>query len=72
MGVCTADVDGDGWEDLYVTALGGNKLYRNNHDGTFADVTARAGVARSAAGRPDAASPTTIATAISICSSAAT
>ena len=25
MGVCTADVDGDGWEDLYVTALGGNQ-----------------------------------------------
>jgi len=45
MGVCTADADGDGWEDLYVTALGGNKLYRNNRDGTFADVTDRAGVA---------------------------
>jgi hypothetical protein len=45
MGVCTADVDGDGWEDMYVTALGGNKLYRNNHDGTFADITERAGVA---------------------------
>jgi enediyne biosynthesis protein E4 len=45
MGVCTADVDGDGWEDLYVTALGGNKLYRNNHDGTFADRTEQAGVA---------------------------
>jgi hypothetical protein len=44
MGVCTADVDGDGWEDMYVTAIGGNKLYRNNHDGTFADVTERAGV----------------------------
>jgi hypothetical protein len=45
MGVCTADFDGDGWEDLYVTALGGSKLYRNNHDATFADVTARTGVA---------------------------
>ena len=45
MGVCTADVDGDGWEDLYVTAIGGNHLYRNNHDGTFADVTDKAGVA---------------------------
>ena len=45
MGVCTADFDGDGWEDIYVTALGGNKLYRNNRDKTFADVTARAGVA---------------------------
>ncbi len=44
MGVCTADVDGDGWEDLYVTGLGGNHLYRNNHDGTFADITDRAGV----------------------------
>jgi hypothetical protein len=45
MGVCTADVDGDGWEDLYVTALGGNRLYRNNHDGTFTDITHRAAVA---------------------------
>jgi hypothetical protein len=45
MGVCTADVDGDGWEDLYVTALGGSRLYRNNHDGTFADITERIGVA---------------------------
>jgi enediyne biosynthesis protein E4 len=44
MGVCTADVDGDGWQDLYVTALGGNRLYRNNRNGTFADVTVRAGV----------------------------
>ena len=44
MGVCTADVDGDGWEDIYVTALGGNHLYRNNHDGTFTDITERAGV----------------------------
>ena len=45
MGVCTADQDGDGWQDLYVTALGGNHLYRNRHDGTFEDVTERAGVA---------------------------
>ena len=45
MGVCTADVDADGWEDLYVTALGGSKLYRNNRNGTFSDVTDRAGVA---------------------------
>jgi hypothetical protein len=45
MGVCTGDFDGDGWEDLYVTALGRNHLYRNNHDGTFTDVAERAGVA---------------------------
>jgi hypothetical protein len=44
MGVCTADVDGDGWEDMYVTSLGGNHLYRNNHDGTFTDMTERAGL----------------------------
>ena len=29
---------------LYVTGLRGNHLYRNNHDGTFADVTERAGL----------------------------
>ena len=45
MGVCVADVDGDGWDDLYVTALGPNHLYRNNHDGTFKDITQAAGVA---------------------------
>ena len=39
MGVCTADLDGDGLEDVYVTALGGNKLYRNSGSGTFTDVT---------------------------------
>jgi hypothetical protein len=44
MGVCTADVDGDGWQDIYVTGLGGNRLYRNKQDGTFADVTERAAV----------------------------
>jgi len=43
MGVCSADVDGDGWEDLYVTAIGGSRFYRNNHDGTFADITAASG-----------------------------
>jgi len=47
MGTCVADVDGDGWDDLYVTALGGNHLYRNSHDGRFADVTASAGVGAS-------------------------
>ncbi len=45
MGVCTADVDGDGWEDIYVTGLGRNYLYRNNHDGTFTDIAEKAGVA---------------------------
>src|SRR3954470_7381301 len=44
MGVCTADYDGDGWEDLYVTGLGGNHLYRNNGNSTFKAVTEEAGV----------------------------
>jgi hypothetical protein len=30
-------------EDLYVTAYGGNRLYHNNGDGTFTDVTERSG-----------------------------
>jgi hypothetical protein len=44
MGFATGDYDNDGDEDLYVTALGSNTLYRNNGDGTFSDVTAAAGV----------------------------
>jgi hypothetical protein len=44
MGVAVGDYDNDGYEDLYVTAYGGNKLYHNNGDGTFTDVTDEAGV----------------------------
>lgn len=44
MGVAAADYDGDGWTDLFVTAFGANVLYHNQGDGTFADVTERAGV----------------------------
>jgi hypothetical protein len=43
MGVCTADVDGDGRPDAYVTGLGRNYLYRNNGDGTFTDIAGAAG-----------------------------
>jgi enediyne biosynthesis protein E4 len=45
MGVAVADYDNDGFQDIYVTGYGGNTLYRNNGDGTFTDVTERAGVA---------------------------
>ncbi|MBV9929273.1 MAG: CRTAC1 family protein [Acidobacteria bacterium] len=45
MGAAAADYDGDGWQDLYVTAYGRNILYRNNGNGTFTDVTDKAGVA---------------------------
>jgi hypothetical protein len=44
MGVAVADYDGDGFEDLYLTALGPNHLYHNNSDGTFTNVTRKAGV----------------------------
>jgi hypothetical protein len=44
MGVAVGDYDNDGYEDLYVTAYGGNKLYHNNGHGTFTDVTEKAGV----------------------------
>jgi enediyne biosynthesis protein E4 len=42
--VAAADYDNDGDTDLYVTGYGANTLYRNNGDGTFTDVTQRAGV----------------------------
>ncbi len=54
-GVAWMDFDGDGWLDAYLCnnpsvasfqagSLPANRLYRNNHDGTFADVTEKAGV----------------------------
>ena len=45
MGVAAGDYDNDGYPDLYVTSYGKNILYHNNGDGTFTDVTAKAGVA---------------------------
>lgn len=45
MGVCVADIDGDGYEDMYVTTLGKNRLYHNNGNGTFTDIAEQAGVA---------------------------
>lgn len=42
-GLAVGDVDGDGWNDVYVTNLGANRLYRGLGDGTFEDVTARWG-----------------------------
>ena len=45
MGVAVGDFDNDGHEDLFVTGVRGNTLYRNRGDGTFEDMTTRAGVA---------------------------
>jgi len=56
-GVCLLDYDNDGWLDIYLVngstfdALSGKApsphaaLFHNNHDGTFSEVTAQAGVA---------------------------
>ena len=44
MGAAAADYDNDGRTDLYVTALGANRLFRNAGGLRFVDVTARAGV----------------------------
>jgi hypothetical protein len=45
MGCTIADYDNDGYPDILVTAYGRCTLYHNNGDGTFADVTDKAGVA---------------------------
>jgi Flp pilus assembly protein TadD/peroxiredoxin len=45
-GIAVGDFDHDGWDDLYVCQPAGlpNRLYRNRGDGTFEDVTDKAGV----------------------------
>jgi hypothetical protein len=45
MGVAVGDYDNDGYPDLYLLGYGRAILYHNNGDGTFSDVTAKAGVA---------------------------
>ena len=46
QGACVGDYDNDGWEDLYVTYYGKNRLYHNDH-GVFTEVAEKAGVAGS-------------------------
>jgi enediyne biosynthesis protein E4 len=56
-GCAFLDYDNDGWMDIFLVNSGAsdfyspaaplkNALYRNNHDGTFTDVTEKAGLAR--------------------------
>ena len=44
MGVAVGDFDGDGFPDIFVTGIGGNRLFHNQGNGTFEDVTDAAGV----------------------------
>lgn len=44
MGCAFGDYDGDGWTDVFVTAVGSNYLFKNNK-GVFTDVTDELGVA---------------------------
>jgi enediyne biosynthesis protein E4 len=44
MGVAVGDYNNDGFPDLFVLGYGRCILYRNNGDGTFTDVTGKAGV----------------------------
>ena len=44
MGVAAADYDNDGDPDIYITALGPNRLFQNLGNGRFSDVTQRARV----------------------------
>lgn len=45
MGVAIGDYNNDGYDDIFITALGQNHLFRNNGNGTFTDVTKQAGLA---------------------------
>jgi len=47
MGVAVGDFDNDGFPDLYVTGFPASALFHNNGDGTFTNVTDRAGVKNS-------------------------
>ncbi len=48
VGVAVADYDGDGHTDIFITALGENRLFRNTGKGTFEERSAYAGVSGAA------------------------
>ena len=44
LGVAVGDYDNDGFDDIFITALGQSHLFHNNGNGTFTDVTKTAGM----------------------------
>ena len=44
LGVAIGDYDNDGYDDIFITALGQSHLFHNNGNGTFSDVTKAAGL----------------------------
>lgn len=44
VGCAAADIDNDGYPEIYITNYGHNRLYHNNGDSTFTDITQKAGV----------------------------
>ena len=44
QGACVGDYDNDGYDDLYVTYYGKNRLYHNRQNGTFEEVAGQVGV----------------------------
>ena len=48
MGIAVADYDNDGRDDLYITALEGDRLFHNEGAGKFRDVTKDSGVVNAA------------------------
>ena len=50
MGVAVGDYDNDGRPDVFLTAVGGNRLLKNEGGGKFRDVTADSGVGGTADG----------------------
>jgi enediyne biosynthesis protein E4 len=55
LGVLTADLDNDGWPDIYVANDStASALYQNKKNGKFVDIAMEAGCALSADGKPQA------------------
>ncbi|HKS76241.1 MAG TPA: CRTAC1 family protein [Terriglobales bacterium] len=44
LGVAVGDYDNDGFDDVFITAVGQSHLFHNNGNGTFSDVTKPAGL----------------------------